>query len=1063
MRYVDPLENEMAVLSRDVTLGKWDAVKSYLLKLPEEEAKAGYGHLLQSLTSNRPEPGVQPQMMQFMERNKFSSEDVLGLAGAAPHGLDKEAINSLGAILGQALGSGTVVEYFVTRLKTNLSDNPKQPALSKRQAAQVLLGAGQGVAAGEFLPGLEQAIQDKDHEALNLLSRHFLAMHQKDPKAVHLENAWKATRSTLSTGNVKPEDQEKAVKQAVELAPRIRENLGQAWLDESFTLEPQRGMDILATIGAGIAKGFTTSPREPDLRLKSMQLQKTAVAALLKAAPQRAADWRKTLTLLAGNWLREAEFSHQHDRSAGLGPGLRRDPYGNFFYMDEDEPMPQYMMMQQRENMPQPIRVGPLLETRPEEAWLDLVDSGVQPKINMVFAQLYLKVNEEGLAFPFIEKLAATHPDKSRQLAKEFLQVWTRNHDPNASRGRMNRYMYMYGFETRAESIPLTRSKQERNLLELARWVERLRGLDIGEIDEKTLTKAFTACHSSAEVYRLDALEKVFGSVGALKPLTLAGMGQQMRENLGGLWRDPAVQKDKKTNRKSKDIQAEVVRGYAVAQAVLDKGLEKNPDHWALYLASAALRHDENNYQQELAKTSQFSAQREKAMASFQKAAQLYAEQVKDLSQDEETIQAFEQWLYASLGACDLKNINEDKLPDTRQPALIKKAIMSLPKEAAERHLSTFANSLFTRLSAVNPAVKYRYLKAGLEIVGDHKMALEAHKVFDYYKDLITEIKLDTAIDGSDVVGNQQPFGVFVNLRHTREIERESGGFGRYLQNQNSSSFYSYNYGRPTADYRDKFQAAATEALKEHFEVLSITFQTDKVNSRALAEYGWRYTPYAYLLLKPRGAQIDKVPSVRLDLDFLETSGYVVLPIESATLPIDAGAAKAPTRPLHKLQISQILDERQADKGKLVLEIKAAALGLVPELDKILTLDQAQFVIEKSIDQGVSVVRFDPDSEQNAVVSERSWIITFKAKTDLSEPATVFRFGVAKVDEAELTYQRVYRRGPRQCRTGVVSGTDLWQARLCLDLLAGRGRLGFCPGPCRRHPEVTQAGPEGKS
>ena len=123
-------------------------------------------------------------------------------------------------------------------------------------------------------------------------------------------------------------------------------------------------------------------------------------------------------------------------------------------------------------------------------------------------------------------------------------------------------------------------------------------------------------------------------------------------------------------------------------------------------------------------------------------------------------------------------------------------------------------------------------------------------------------------------------------------------------------------------------------------------------------------------------------------------------------MPIDAAAAKAPARPLRKLQISQILDERQADKGKLVLEIKATALGLVPELEQILTIDQAQFEVAKSADQGVSVARFDPDSEQNVVVSERSWLITFKAKTDLTEPATQFRFGTAKVEDAEMTYQR---------------------------------------------------------
>ena len=79
----------------------------------------------------------------------------------------------------------------------------------------------------------------------------------------------------------------------------------------------------------------------------------------------------------------------------------------------------------------------------------------------------------------------------------------------------------------------------------------------------------------------------------------------------------------------------------------------------------------------------------------------------------------------------------------------------------------------------VKPSIKFRYLKAGFEIVGDNPQAFDARKVFDYYKDLVTEIKLETKVDGSDAVGHGQPFGVFVNLRHTREIERESGALAR--------------------------------------------------------------------------------------------------------------------------------------------------------------------------------------------------------------------------------------------------------------------------------------------
>ena len=70
--------------------------------------------------------------------------------------------------------------------------------------------------------------------------------------------------------------------------------------------------------------------------------------------------------------------------------------------------------------------------------------------------------------------------------------------------------------------------------------------------------------------------------------------------------------------------------------------------------------------------------------------------------------------------------------------------------------------------------------------------------------------------------------------------------------------------------------------------MLSVTFNDPEARSMADPEYGWRVTPYAYVLLKPRGPQVDVVPPLRLDLDFLDTSGYAVLPIESAPVVVDA-------------------------------------------------------------------------------------------------------------------------------------------------------------------------------
>src|SRR5205807_1089726 len=173
------------------------------------------------------------------------------------------------------------------------------------------------------------------------------------------------------------------------------------------------------------------------------------------------------------------------------------------------DPFSPEMMARQR-GLPMALKVGDVVKERPGDGWMAFVDDGIKPKFATVFAKLYLKVNEEDEAFPYIEQLARTNPRQAKELAEEF-----------------------------------------------------------------------TACHSTAEVYRLDAIEKVFGSFDILKPLTLAELIQQMRGNLIGVWRQPAEQEKNKTKRREKDIRAEVLRGYEVARAVIDRGLVKYPDHWA--------------------------------------------------------------------------------------------------------------------------------------------------------------------------------------------------------------------------------------------------------------------------------------------------------------------------------------------------------------------------------------------------------------------------------------------------------------------------------------------------
>ena len=266
--------------------------------------------------------------------------------------------------------------------------------------------------------------------------------------------------------------------------------------------------------------------------------------------------------------------------------------------------------------------------------------------------------------------------------------------------------------------------------------MKRLRALPIEALDEAKIADAFVKTHSMAEVYRLEAIEKVFGSLAGMKPETLAALVQTMRTNLGSVWRVPKVQQDAKTKRTDKDIQAEILRGYATALAALDPAIEAHPDHWRLRLAHAAVVFDEATYQNTLVKGSDFTSKRDAAFAEFQHAADLYVKALPSLQAKDQSAQVYLQWFYASLGACDLEAVKFEYTESPKQVPLIRESLRAITGEAGQKHLTEFANALSTRMSAVQPELKHRYLGAGLQITGDHERAREARDLYNYYRDL---------------------------------------------------------------------------------------------------------------------------------------------------------------------------------------------------------------------------------------------------------------------------------------------------------------------------------------
>ena len=361
-------DKRLKTLNRCITLGEWPKVKQLLAEIESEEhRKSLYLRILDSLMTLNPSAmpagamanmSAEQQMLltavnrggnaqPFPEKNLISIPDFVGLVDAAPCALE-DAITKLGGILRNSLSAGSVLDELMLKLES------ATPLMPKRDAAKLLAAAGQEERLRGFLPTIEEAKAQDDREALNLLSRYFLAKHQQDPNQELLEQAWNVNQAVLAVGEVSKKEKQEALRRAVELVPKVNEELSQAWMNESFCDRPERGKEIIAAIGEACGQSMTRYLHSPEARQKLLELQSTAVNLLVESTGERAKQWQDALNLLAQNWMREANISLRFDQSQSFGPRMRRDAYGNIFYVDFDQPMHRHVDPKQ----PRPIASG---------------------------------------------------------------------------------------------------------------------------------------------------------------------------------------------------------------------------------------------------------------------------------------------------------------------------------------------------------------------------------------------------------------------------------------------------------------------------------------------------------------------------------------------------------------------------------------------------------------------------------------------------------------------------------------------------------------------------------
>lgn len=992
-----PHPDSAAAFARHVMRKDWAETGALLSRLPAEQAGPVYDHLLAQLQKPPPAPKQSGNSSRGQPQSTaLFPHDLLQLADIAPGDLTEQRLQALGQILKLTLTGGNADDALLRQLEQGTKRLGGADRTKRLLAAELLFAAGRSVEAGTFLPHFNDALARKQFRELELHARYLLAAAQKSDREEarkHRQRAWQTVTRIMTTKGVDDKARRKALETALNLLPQLDSTQGDGWLHAAFASDPELGLMIVASVAKRLAAAYKS--KSTHQRVSAVKLLSRTVEQLLRTQPFDAASWRGPLDLLTLSWLREAEHTARNRR--------QQQPQAQPYYPGH----PYYSSRPPSRSSSQfpVVSAELLLETRPAAAWLALLNESLQPRARQAICQLHLQAGNENAAAALIDQFLATRPDTARSLIHQFLHAWSTSHNPNAQ-SRQSRYYNPYYRQRYQPGIPLARSRQVQNVEQLAGWIKRWERLGFEEDDWERVNSAFAAAHSTAEVYREEDICRVFGPIERIQPETLATLVYRMRDRLTRVWPSPDVQQKSKTKRKDKDILAEINRGYELALSLLERGLEREPDHTGMLTARGSLLFNWAEFlygkHEDL---TDYTAKREQAFAAYEAAAAAYAAQLPEKEESDYSTAVYDEWFNCVIGASQLADVARQQEPEPERIEAIRQALLAMPPQASDRHLKLFGEGLVSRAQRVPEHMKVGFLRWALRVVGDHEGADDARKLVANYDALVNEILLDVHLDGAPQVGNGQPFGVFVAIHHTTAVDRESGGFRKYLRNLKQQSSYYSGGGKPI-DHRDKLEKNIRAAFADGFQIKSITFHKDSVEPRGIGRPGWRELPLAYVVLEAEDASRDRLPPVKMDLVFADKTGTVVLPIASTVQLIDAHDANAVPRATRDVTVTQILDDRDQAEGTLALEIKAAGKGLMPPLTDVLDTHLPPFTVKQTTDHGLVVSGFDLEGEQLAPLTERNWVVELEAAPAADAPRS-FRFPRVKLlGLTQALYQR---------------------------------------------------------
>lgn len=960
----------------------WAKIREELAQMPPDLARKIYDRMLADL----------------IERQKpnMRLEDVLGLADAVPGEFTNDNVRKLGQMLGLVVPL-TEPYWLTDRLQKGTAKLGGSDPAKRLLAARMLIAGGFKELARTYLPPVAQLEQIADEGVRDELMA--FAATQSERESVlrgEVQKIWDENIQgvmTPATGKSNQWDKARHLQAIAKIITQVPQSTLAPVLADLIKTNPEAAMRLLGTITRKVQ-----NDRNGDVatRTDNVALQ-AGVANLLSDKVQPGEQpWAEIIEMMADHWASEAE--NTFTQKSATNPQR--------FVLPED-----------------------LMAVAPAGKWMSALPPAARDRMDVAMSRLILSGANFDQAAERIVDIGKRSAVTGAALAEDFLSVWAKTHNPQIPEQLRRKY----GLPEDAR-IPVTPIMMEKNIESLARMMALFRDAGIAPKDYSKVVAAFDLAYSSAETYRTSHIEKVFGPMDKMDEPLFFLILSRMSGNLGDRWRKMDVQKAGLTRRDETQTLELVRSGYATALKMIDAWVAGHEDSSrALTLAGSLLMDwGDFEYFQELVSSDQqkrMAGYKEKNLQAqdyFNRGAEAYGKQVPQLAPTAYSVDAYMGWFNGLLGIGSNGQINLSKAMNRAALNRIRGHLTALPAKASKAHISQFAKIVNDRLAderdPLHEDLKYRYLASALVVTKNDPFTLGAEKKVAYFDELLREVRLQTRVDGPNTVGRDQDFGIIVSIIHTEAMGR-AAKFGQYLTNDLSAGFGTNNNNnnnrrqsplvkkmREAQGPRDELELNITSALSPFFDIKSITFSTPDAKARAAAQPGWEETMLAYLHVRAKDASVDKIPPVQLDLKFVDLSGPVTIPAESAETSIKVETAAAAPRPAKQIEVTQTLDTRQlAINGAMTLEIKATATGLVPDLEQLLDVAPKQGAIAiKNVHphEGLQITEFNTWADEVAPRSERLWTISLDGDAVRAADAPVeYRFPAPRMKDTTVVYQ----------------------------------------------------------